>query len=106
MDGAYDTNDAFNLMAEKGVECPGIKIRENAVIGNEPSPRSNAVLELKKNGYKAWKQMHQYGRRWAVEGLFSSVKRIFGEAVRASSTDGMISEIQRAFVLYNIIISV
>ena len=22
MDGAYDTNDAFNLLAEKGVECP------------------------------------------------------------------------------------
>ena len=46
MDGAYDTNDAFNLMAEKGVDCPGIKIRENAVVGDEPSPRSNAVLEL------------------------------------------------------------
>ena len=37
MDGAYDTNDAFNLMAEKGVDCPGIKIRENAVVGDEPS---------------------------------------------------------------------
>ena len=48
MDGAYDTNDAFNLMAEKGVDCPGIKIRENAVIGDDPSPRSNAVLEFKK----------------------------------------------------------
>ena len=46
MDGAYDTNDAFNLMAEKGVECPGIKTRENAVVGDETSPRSNAVLEL------------------------------------------------------------
>ena len=46
MDGAYDTNDAFNLMSEKGVECPGIKIRENAVVGDETSPRSNAVLEL------------------------------------------------------------
>ena len=60
MDGAYDTNDAFNLMAEKGVDCPGIKIRENAVIGDDPSPRSNAVLEFKKNGYQAWKQMHRY----------------------------------------------
>lgn len=106
MDGAYDTNDAFDLMVEKGVDCPGIKIRENAVVGDEPTPRSNAVLEFKKNGYKGWKQMHQYGRRWAVEGFFSSVKRIFGETVRASSTDGMVSEIQRAFVLYNIIIGV
>jgi hypothetical protein len=105
MDGAFDTNDAFNFMKEKGVECPGIKIRENAVVGEEPSPRSNAVLELKKYGYNGWKQMHQYGRRWAVEGYFSSIKRIFGETVRASSVDGIISEIKRLFILYNIIIN-
>ena len=78
MNGGYDTNDAFNLMAEKGVDCPARKIRENAVIGDDPSPRSNAVLEFKKNGYQAWKQMHQYGRRWAVEGLFTSVKLTLG----------------------------
>lgn len=106
MDGAYDTNDAFEFMKSKGVDCPGIKIRENAVVGNEVSARSTAVLEYKKMGYKGWKQMHQYGRRWAVEGLFSSIKRIFGEIVRASSTEGMVSEVKRAFILYNIIISV
>jgi hypothetical protein len=106
MDGAFDTNDAFNFMKEKGVDCPGIKIRENAVVGEEPSPRSNAVLEFMKNGYKGWKQMHQYGRRWAVEGYFSAVKRIFGEIARASSTGRMISEIKRLFILYNIIISI
>lgn len=106
MDGAYDTNDAFEFMKSKGVDCPGIKIRENAVVGNEVSARSTAVLEYKKMGYKGWKQMHQYGKRWAVEGLFSSIKRIFGEIVRASSTEGMVSEVKRAFILYNIIISV
>jgi len=106
MDGGFDTNDAFDFMKEKGVDCPGIKIRENAVVGNEPSPRSNAVLEFKKNGYEGWKQMHQYGRRWAVEGYFSSVKRILGETVRASSPAGMIAEIKRSFILYNIIMSV
>ena len=106
MDGAYDTNDAFNFMKLKGVDCPGIKIRENAVVGNETSARSMAVLEYKKNGYKGWKQMHQYGRRWAVEGFFSSIKRIFGETVRASSPEGMVCEIKRAFILYNILISI
>jgi len=49
--------------------------------------------------------MHQYGRRWAVEGLFSSIKRIFGETVRASSTEGMVVEIKKTFILYNILIS-
>lgn len=106
MDGAYDTNDAFDFLKEKGVDCPGIKIRENAVVGNEITARSNAVLEYKKNGYKGWKQIHQYGRRWAVEGLFSSIKRIFGETVRASSPAGMVSEIRRAFILYNILITI
>jgi hypothetical protein len=106
MDGAFDTNDAFNFMKEKGVDCPGIKIRENAIVSEEPSPRSNAVLDYLKNGYNGWKQKHQYGRRWAVEGYFSSVKRIFGETVRASSIKGMVSETKRLFILYNMIISV
>jgi len=105
-DGAFDTNDAFDFLKEKGVDCPGIKIRENAVVSNESTPRSNAVLEYKKNGYKGWKQMHQYGRRWAVEGYFSSIKRIFGETVRASSPAGMVNEIRRAFILYNILITI
>jgi hypothetical protein len=63
-DDAYDANDAFEFMKSKGVDCPGIKIRENAVVGKDESARSMAVLEYKKLGYKGWKQMHQYGRRW------------------------------------------
>jgi len=106
MDGAYDTNDAFNFMKDMGVDCPGIKIRANAKVGEEPSPRSNAVLEFKKNGFKGWRQMHQYGRRWAVEGYFSAIKRIFGETVRASTPLGIILEIKRIFILYNIIMSI
>ena len=99
-DGAYDTNDAFEFMKSNGADCPGIKIRGNAVVGKEESARSMAVLEYQKMGYKGWRQMHQYGRRWAVEGLFSSIKRIFGETVRAASPEGMISEVKRAFILY------
>jgi len=106
MDGAYDTNDAFEFMKSKGVDCPGIKIRENAVVGKGESARSTAVLEFKKMGYKGWKQMHQYGRRWAAEGFFSSIKRIFGETVRASSPEGMVAEIKRAFILYNILMGI
>jgi hypothetical protein len=104
-DGAYDTKDAFEFMKSKGLDCPGIKIRENAIVGKGGSSRSTAVLEFKKMGYKGWKQMHQYGRRWAVEGFFSSIKRIFGETVRASSPEGMVSEVKRSFILYNILIS-
>ena len=105
-DGAYDTNDAFEFMKSNGADCPGIKIRGNAVVGKEESARSMAVLEYQNMGYKGWRQMHQYGRRWAVEGLFSSIKRIFGETVRAASPEGIISEVKRAFILYNILISI
>jgi len=53
----------FEFMKSKGLDCPGIKIRENAIVGKDASSRSTAVLEYKKLGYKGWKQMHQYGRR-------------------------------------------
>ena len=39
------------------------------------------------------------GRRLAVEELFSSIKRIFGETVRAASPDEMILEVKRALKL-------
>ncbi len=42
----------------------------------------------------------------AVEGLFSSIKRIFGETVRAVSHEEMSSEVKRAFILCNILISI
>jgi hypothetical protein len=51
MSGGYDMNDAFALIKENGGDCPGIKIRENSIMVEEPSPRSNAVLEFKKMGY-------------------------------------------------------
>jgi hypothetical protein len=49
--GGYDMNDAFAFIKENGADCPGIKIRENAIMVEEPSPISSAVLEFKKMGY-------------------------------------------------------
>ncbi len=105
-DGAYDTNDAFEFMKSNGADCPGIKIRGNAVVGKEESARSMAVLEYQKMGHKGWRQMHQYRRRWAVEGLFSSIKRIFGETVRTASPERIISEVKKVFILYDILVSI
>ncbi len=105
-DGAYDTNDAFEFMKSNDADCPGIKIRGNAVVGEEESTRLKAVLEYQNMGYKGWRQMHPCGRRWAVEGLFSSIERIFGETVRAASPEETISEVKRAFILYNTLINI
>ncbi|KXB05748.1 hypothetical protein AKJ49_00170 [candidate division MSBL1 archaeon SCGC-AAA382A03] len=65
------------------------------------SPRGEAVREFQKQGYEEWKGDHDYGKRWAVEGFFSAVKRCFGETVRAASPEGMVREVKRKFALYN-----
>jgi hypothetical protein len=49
-DGAYGTNDVFEFMKSNGSDCPGIKIRTNAVVGKEESSRSMAILEYQQSG--------------------------------------------------------
>jgi hypothetical protein len=39
----------------------------------------------------------KYGKRWKIEGVFSSMKRIFGESVRANSKEGMLREAMMKF---------
>ena len=105
MDGAYDREEVFKFMKEKGVAMPGIKIRKNAVVKAD-TERAESVLEFQKYGYDSWKGVHQYGRRWAAEGVFSAIKRIFGETVRATSIEGTFCEVRRMLAFYTIILSV
>ncbi len=104
-DGAYDTKAAFNLLSKKQIEA-GIKIRKNATTLARGSPnRAKCVRELRDIGYNTWKKKYQYGHRWASEGYLSGVKRIFGESVNATSKKGMIKEVKRKFILYNIFLN-
>lgn len=101
-DGAYDTEEIFEILEERGVDPPpGIKLRKNAKTGL--SPRGKAAKEFHKLGYEKWKKEHDYGKRWSVEGFFSAVKRCFGETVRAASPEGMVREVKRKFALYNLV---
>jgi hypothetical protein len=99
MDGAYDKEEVFKFMKEKGVTIPGIEIRKNAIVKAD-SARAESVLEFKKYGYDSWKMVHGYGRRWAAESVFSAIKRIFGETVRATSTAGMFREAHWMLAFY------
>jgi len=45
-------------------------------------------------GYQVWSWITTYGMRWKAEGVFSSIKRIFGEGVRATSRAGMFREVR------------
>jgi len=105
MDGAYDKEEVFKFLKEKGVAMPGIKIRKNAIV-KAGSERAESVLEFKKYGFDSWKLVHRYGRRWAAESVFSAIKRIFGENVRATSKKGMFDEVSRMLNFYSIILSI
>lgn len=102
VDGAYDREKTFLFLEKKGIRMPGIKPRINAIDIGE-SPRAYAVRDFKDLGFQKWKKKHRYGKRWSVEGVFSAVKRCFGEALRASSVNGMIKEVARKFIFYDIL---
>jgi hypothetical protein len=45
--------------------------------------------------------VHGYGRRWAVEGTFSAIKRTLGEGLRSRRGDLRLREAQRKVIAYN-----
>jgi hypothetical protein len=105
-DGAYDRNHIFNLMDEYDIRS-GVKTRINASRGSHGSAyRAECVRERDDmGGYRDWADVVQYGKRWKVEGLFSSVKRIFGESVRATTKEGMFREAIMKFNCYNMLVT-
>lgn len=105
-DGAYDKRDNFNFSKSHGITA-GIKTRENASTKSRGSPyRAKMVRERKSLGYEGWRDKYEYGKRWAVEGVYSTFKRIFGETSRATSTPGMIRELLTKIRAYNILINI
>ncbi len=99
MDGLHDVNDTFDLCAKLKIKA-SIKIRKNASpkgLGN----RAREVKEYQKHGYKKWANEKQYGMRWpATEGIFSAVKRIFGESVMSHKKRYMYHEAKLKFWAY------
>jgi len=105
MDAGYDKEEVYKFLEGKGVKKPGINPRKDAIV-NPKSIRSDSILEHIKFGHESWKKVHKYGERWVAEGIFSAIKRIFGETVRATSPFGMFQEVKRMLAFYTIILSV
>lgn len=103
-DGLYDTKENFRLLNQLGVK-PVIKIRENASEKADGcTPRKKQVKEYKKEGYKKWAKKKKYGLRWpTTEGIFSAVKRINGEILKAHTKKGLYDEAQLKFWAYQTI---
>jgi hypothetical protein len=105
MDAGYDKEEVYKFLEEKGIIRPGINPRKDAIV-NPKTIRSDSILGHDKFGHESWKNLHKYGMRWATEGMFSAIKRIFGETVRATSIYGMFQEVKRWIAFYAIIISI
>jgi hypothetical protein len=100
-DGAYDRRANFNLLASNGID-PAIKVRKNASRKAKGSYARKQVVIAQQTDFDGWKQEHHYGDRWAVEGAFSSIKRIFGEYVSAKKFVNMAKEMTTKVSLYNL----
>ena len=100
-DGAYDSRANFNFLASNRID-PAIKVRKNSVPKAKGSfARKEAVIAQRKD-FDGWKEEKKYGDRWAVEGTFSCVKRIFGEYVSAKKFVNMAEEMATKLSLYNL----
>jgi len=99
MDGLHDATATFSLCDKLDIQ-PGIKIRKNASpkgIGTRP----REVRLFQELGYADWVKVKQYGLRWpASEGIFSAVKRIFGETIRSQGKRNMYREASLKFWPY------
>ncbi len=104
-DGAFDTNDLFDLIHSIGAR-PVIKIRKNASTDHYKGSkhRRKTIREYKEKGYKTWAEENSYGMRWpGTEGIFSAVKRKFGENCVSRSARGLEAEGYQRFWIYDYI---
>jgi len=103
-DGAYDDKDLDSAVKDEGgklVTPP----RRNSRVKRKPPPnavlRNDRVREYKKLGKKKWKKKYGYGKRWAVETVYSNWKRLFGEGLSARGPKGVEAEARRKVFLLN-----
>jgi len=101
-DGTYDTKANFELCRQLKIN-PVFKIRENASSNANGSMfRKEFVDEYKELGYKKWSKKNKYGNRWlCTEVIYSAVKRMEGEYVRATKKKNILHEAKMKFWIYN-----
>ncbi len=105
-DTAYDARKNFNALDDLSIE-PAIRLRKNARTRSHGSPlrREEAVL-VKRLGYEGWKSLKDYGKRWLVEMVFSSFKRVLGDTLRSRKFLNQKAEASLKVMLYNRFLSI
>ena len=119
-DAGYDTRQIFEYCKGLGI-VPLVRIKKNAnsraggvgrtrglaaqdqLCGSDPGPKRPAALDEYKRvqNQKDWKRRVGYGRRWLVEIVFSSLKRMFGGSVNAVKIENIVQEIAIRINTYN-----
>ena len=84
---------------------PARKVRNYSKCRKTNHYIRNIVVQQKTN-IQQWKYSVDYGQRWIIESVFSSMKRMFGEYVSAIIYLNMIKEIMLKASLYNLFISI
>jgi hypothetical protein len=122
-DGAHDTNDVFGQLEELGIEA-AVPVKVDASPSGSDPPRRRAVRTQfhlpsgpgrwpfhdtkirRKKMQKKWRTSVEHGLRWpATEGIFSAVKRKFGENTVSRKKRNLIAEAIQRFWAYDIICS-
>ncbi len=102
-DGAFDNVPLWKY-CEKNHITPIIKPDKNARTDSDSYRRNRDVKFRNKNGYDKWAHKRGYGRRWtATEGIFSAIKRIFGEQLAEKSDVGMVQEAKTKIWAYKML---
>ncbi len=119
-DGGFDSRKIFALCKKLKIK-PCIRIKHNAntrsdgvsrdrtlaaidqLGGGVSDPKKFAHLtkEEREANRKVWKKRVQYGKRWIVEIVISSIKRLFGDSVSAVTWENIIQEINLKVHIYN-----
>jgi len=103
-DGAYDSGDVYDLLEAKGVEAV-VKPRRNSRLDTRSPARRRAVELYRRLGYRDWAKSTGYGRRWAVETVYSTFKRVFGEGCMARGLVNIASELAGKVGVYNMLVN-
>ena len=106
-DGAYDSNATFKYLSENWI-MPCIKVRKNSRVRWKTANlfRNLSVIAQRRNNFERWKDSVSYGQRWAVETVFSSLKRMFGEYIYSIKMENMKQELMLKASLYNKFLSI
>ena len=102
IDGAYDTIKIWKGLKERGIGVV-VNIRKDAATRSRNGCPQRALAARMRNGIgdKLWKTIHRYGRRWKAESVFSDLKRIFREDLKAKSMGAMVREIDSKIIVHN-----